>query len=203
MRLRQSGGFRQYQIDDAEIFDIMAAPPSWSYFAASVLLGILFGIPTILVLLNPARRDSWSIAAAACGVLVLGLSLRAAWRAVSGRGLQRLRLTTAGVTVGHPGTTISWSQVSQFEVLGGSLPPPPAKLRPPHGSTHNIGAAIAAQQQASNWCLALQQTQGGRPIFLATGLDAATAHPLCAAVTATARRFTPSATLASSRDAGC
>lgn len=203
MRLRQSGGFRQYQMDDAEIFDITAAPPSWSYFAASVLLGILFGIPTILVLLNPARHDTWSIAAAACGVLVLGLSLRAAWRAVSGRGLQRLRLTAAGITVGQNGALISWSQVSHIEVLGGPLPSLPSKLRPPQGSTHTLAAAIAAQQQASNWCLALQQTQGGRPILLATGLDAATALPLCAAVTATATRFTPWATPASSRDAGC
>ena len=178
MRLRQSGGFRQYQMDDAEIFDVMAAPPSWSYFAASVLLGILFGIPTILVLLNPARRDSWSIAAAACGVLVLGLSLRAAWRAVSGRGLQRLRLTTTGITFGEPGTTIAWSEIAQFEVLGGSLPPLPAKLLPPHGSTHNIGAAIAAQQHARYWCLALQRTPGGRPILLVTCLEASSSLPL-------------------------
>lgn len=167
----------------ATVFEIHPVPPSWNFLGVAVLLGGLFGAPALAVVLDPARRDPWSLGAAACGALILGLAIQAGRQAVSGRGRQRISIGSAGLEARSG--TYAWRDITSIEILR----PRPNEFAPQSMDRaaavgrammggHVLGASIALQQQAGAVRVAAHLRDRSKPALLATGLDAATAERL-------------------------
>ncbi|MBO1076072.1 hypothetical protein [Roseomonas marmotae] len=167
---------------NATLFEIRPAKPEPGFIAAAVLLGGLFGLPALAVLLNPGRRDPLSLTAAGCALLILALAGGALRRALRGRRAVTLRLDDAGLEV--RGERPSW------DALAGRRVERP-ETAPPAGATgiHGLAAAVAARQRAAEARLWQERRDGAPPLLLASGLEAATAERLCAALDAAAARY--------------
>lgn len=165
------------------VFEVHPVPPSWNFLGVAILLGGLFGAPALAVVLDPARRDPWSLGAAVCGMLILGLAILAGRQAVAGRGRQRISVGAAGLETRSG--IYAWRDITGIEVL---QPRPNRFVPQPVGQSatvgavvtggHSLGASIARQQQAGAVCIALHLRDRSKPALLATGLDAATAERL-------------------------
>ena len=169
--------------DGATVFEIQPVPPSWNFLGAAVLLGGLFGAPALAVALDPSRRDPWSLGAAICGALILGLAVQAGRQAVIGRGRQSIRADAAGLEARSD--RYPWPEITGIEVLSPrrnrfapQAPDQPATVSDAVRGSHSLGASIARQQQAGAAGIALHLRGRGKPALLATGLDAATAERL-------------------------
>lgn len=167
----------------ATVFEVHPVPPSWNFLGAAVLLGGLFGAPALAVALDPSRRDPWSLGAAVCGVLILGLAVLAGRQALAGRGRQRITAGPAGLEARSG--RYAWQGITSIEVLrprhNRFAPKPldqPATIGEAVRGGHTLGASIARQQQAGAVCLALHLKGRGGTVLLATGLDTATAERL-------------------------
>ena len=169
---------------DATLIEIRPARPELAFLAAAVLLGGLFGLPGLAVLLNPARHDPLSLAAAGFALLVLLLAGWALWRALRGRSPHSLRLDASGLWLA--GDCLPWSALGQRHVWL------PEAARPaPTPGIHGLAAAIAARQRAAEARLLQDRRDGAPPLLLASGLEAGTAEQLRAALDAAAASFTP------------
>lgn len=169
---------------DATLIDIRPARPEPSFLAAAVLLGGLFGLPGLAVLLNPARHDPLSLAAAGFALLVLLLAGGALWRALRGRRPRSLRLDAGGLSLA--GERLPWP------ILGERHVRLPETARPVSGpGIHGLAAAIAARQHAAEAQLLQERRDGAPPLLLAGGLEAGTAEQLRAALDAAAARHAP------------
>ncbi|RKJ98005.1 hypothetical protein, partial [Teichococcus wenyumeiae] len=127
---------------DATLIEIRPARPELAFLAAAVLLGGLFGLPGLAVLLNPARHDPLSLAAAGFALLVLLLAGWALWRALRGRSPHSLRLDASGLSLA--GDCLPWSTLGRRHVWL------PEAARPtPTPGIHGLAAAIAARQRAA------------------------------------------------------
>jgi hypothetical protein len=169
---------------DATLIEIRPARPELAFLAAAVLLGGLFGLPGLAVLLNPARHDPLSLAAAGFALLVLLLAGWALWRALRGRRPRSLRLDASGLCLA--GDCLPWS------ILGNRHVRLPEAARPaPAPGIHGLAAAIAARQRAAEAQLLQERHDGAPPLLLAGGLEAGTAEKLRAALDAAAARHAP------------
>ena len=164
------------------VLQVYPVPAARSFLATTVLLAGLFAAPALAVLLNPARRDPWSLAAVAGGLLVCALAGWAGWQGVAGRRPHRLALGAAGIA--GPAGRHPWPEIAGLAVLA------PGHNRfnsgPVTAGGHALGASIAQAQQASGWSVALRLHGRRQPVLLARGLDQPTAEALCARLRAAA-----------------
>ena len=181
MRPSRSSAFTLRQEGDATLIDITPARASATFVSAPVLLGGLFGLPSLGVLLNPARYDALSLSAAACGLSVVALAAWALWRSVGGRRRRQLRLDSAGLTT--EAGLLPWPTIGERR----AETPEPHHHHPAPG-IHALAANIARQQQATQWSLSQHRRDGQPALLLATGLDAPTATALRDALDSAAQR---------------
>jgi hypothetical protein len=166
---------------DATLIEIRPARPEPAFLAAAALLGGLFGLPALAVLLNPARHDALSLAAAGCALLILALAGGALRRALRGRRRHCLRLDATGLCLAAD--CLPWSALGERHVVL-----PEAGRQAPAPGIHGLAAAIAARQHAAEARLLQDRRDGGPPLLLAAGLEAGTAERLRAALDAAAAR---------------
>lgn len=183
MRRSQSSHFTLRQDGDATVIDIIPTRPNLAFMAAAVLLGGLFGLPALGVVLNPARHDALSLAAALLALAVVAVAVLALRRARAHRRPSQLRLDASGLLAA--GTLIPWPALGARQVV---LPETVAHAQPP--GIHGLAAGIAAGHRAGEARL-LQSRQDGAPaVLLAGGLDAETATRLDTTLAEATARFT-------------
>lgn len=153
-------------------YAIRPARPSLAFQAAAWLLAGLFGPLVLLVLLDPTRRDGLSLLAAAGGAGVAVLAAMALRRARRGRGTTHVRITPDGLQVGAQ--RLPWQAGLGVRL---AAPEESRHARAGQGAVHGLAARIAAQQQAAEYSLWLENPSGAT-WRLAAGLDAATAGTL-------------------------
>lgn len=184
MRRTESSRFTIQTEGDATLIEIRPARPELAFLAAAVLLGGLFGLPGLAVLLDPARHDPLSLAAAGLALPVLLLAGWALRRATRGRRPRRLRLDASGLHLAAD--HLPWAAMGERHVLL-----PDAGRPAPAPGIHGLAAAIAARQRAAEAQLLQERRDGAPPLLLASGLEAGTAERLRAALDAAAARHAP------------
>ncbi|HWX51568.1 MAG TPA: hypothetical protein VNZ61_26295 [Roseomonas sp.] len=175
MAQQEQGGFTQQEKAGGRVlFIVRPARASLAFLAAAVLLGALFGLPALAVLLNPRRHDAISLAAALCALLILAGAVVAFRRARHGRSPRRIEVDATGIAL--PERHVPWSVVQGLRVEQ------PAADRQVASGIYDLAANVAAQQRAAEARLLLDGPEGGAPLLVASGLGAAVAEQLRAAI---------------------
>jgi hypothetical protein len=163
------GAFTVSQQQDVAVFYIRPAQAALAYLAASLLLGMLFGLPTLAVLLSPKRHDSASLAAAVAGLLIAALAGAAFLRARRARHVQQIRVSSEGLS--WTGGALPWSAIRKLR-----LEKP--KSTQATAGIYGLAAGIAAQQGAVSARLLLEPSDGSAALALTPALGADVAESL-------------------------
>jgi hypothetical protein len=169
IRMPDPGAFTLSRQQDAVVFHVQPARAAFAYLAASLLLGMLFGLPSLAVLVSPARHDPASLAAAAAGLLIAMLAGTAFLRARRARHVQQIRVDSHGLS--WTGGALPWSAIRRVRLAR----PKPAS---PTGGIHGLAAGIATQQGAVSARLLLEPRDGSATLALTPALGADVAEAL-------------------------
>ncbi|ONG54050.1 hypothetical protein BKE38_10820 [Pseudoroseomonas deserti] len=154
------------------------ARPALSFLAAAWLLGLLFGLPALAVLIDPARHEPVGLAAALAGLAVVAVAAFALRRARQGRGPRPLLLDASGLTL--PERHLPWSELRSLTLRQ----PEPGRQAAAAPGLHALAARIAARQHAAETALLAETAGEGTPLLVAGGLGPEVAAALRDAVLA-------------------